>query len=160
MVDSKSVVSQTKDLQKIIHDIHVEGMVINESFHVASFIEKLPPSWKEFKNYLKHKCKEMTLEDLIVRLRIEEDNRKNEKGLVSSMEAKANVVEGSSSKQRLKFQKTKKKKNTLSLVRKAKTSRKSREVDGFMESKAIGLKNVAIEGIKVLEIKATTTAQT
>ncbi|XP_070667957.1 uncharacterized protein [Malus domestica] len=73
------------------------------------FIEKLPPSWKEFKNYLKHKRKEMTLEDLIVRLRIEEDNKKNEKGMVSSMEAKANVVEGSSSKQRPKFQKTKKK---------------------------------------------------
>ncbi|XP_068338880.1 uncharacterized protein [Pyrus communis] len=109
MVDSKSIVSQIKDLQKIIHDIHVEGMVINESFQVASFIEKLPPSWKEFKNYLKHKRKEMTLEDLIVRLRIEEYNRKNEKGLVSSMEAKANVVEGSSSKQRPKFQKTKKK---------------------------------------------------
>ncbi|XP_070665186.1 uncharacterized protein [Malus domestica] len=109
MVDSKSVVSQTEDLQKIIHDIHVEGMVINESFQVASIIEKLPPSWKEFKSYLKQKRKEMTLEDLIVRLRIEEDNRKNEKGLVSSMEAKANVVEGSSSKQRPKFQKTKKK---------------------------------------------------
>ncbi|CAN6716595.1 unnamed protein product [Malus baccata var. baccata] len=89
-VDSKSVVSQTEDLQKIIHDIHVEGM---------------------FKSYLKHKRKEMTLKDLIVRLRIEEDNIKNEKGLVSTMEAKANVVEGSSSKQRPKFQKTKKNEN-------------------------------------------------
>ncbi|KAM1699174.1 hypothetical protein ACFX2K_030553 [Malus domestica] len=109
MVDSKSIISQTEDLQKIIHDIHVEGIVINESFQVAYFIKKLPHSWKEFKNYLKHKRKEMTLKDLIVRLRIEEDNRKNEKGRVSSMEAKVNVVEGNSSKQRLKFQKTKKK---------------------------------------------------
>ncbi|KAM1172309.1 hypothetical protein ACFX2G_022907 [Malus domestica] len=109
MVDSKSVISQTEDLQKIIHDIHVKGMVINESFQVASFIEKLPPSWKEFKSYLKHKRKDMTFEYLIVRLRIEEDNRKNEKSLVSSMEAKANAVEGSSSKQRSKLQKTKKK---------------------------------------------------
>ncbi|XP_070672565.1 uncharacterized protein [Malus domestica] len=103
MVDSKSVVSQIEDLQKIIHDIHVEGMVINESFQVASFIEKLPHSWKEFKKFLKHKRKEMTLEDFIVRLRIEEDNRKNERGLVSSMETKVNVVERSSSKQRPKF---------------------------------------------------------
>ncbi|XP_070664532.1 uncharacterized protein [Malus domestica] len=109
MVDSKFVVSQSEDLQKIIQDIHVEGMVINESFQVASFIEKLPPSWKVFKNYLKHKRKKMTLEDLIVRLRIKEDNRKNEKVLVSSMKAKASVVEGSSSKQRPKFQKIKKK---------------------------------------------------
>ncbi|KAK3043892.1 hypothetical protein RJ639_000591 [Escallonia herrerae] len=32
-----------------------------------------------YKNYLKHKRKEMKLEDLIVRLRIEEDNRQSEK---------------------------------------------------------------------------------
>ncbi|XP_060182787.1 uncharacterized protein LOC132612695 [Lycium barbarum] len=46
---------------------------------VAAFIEKLSPLWKDFKNYLNHKRKEMTLEDLIVRLRIEEDNRSAEK---------------------------------------------------------------------------------
>jgi hypothetical protein len=41
----------------------------------------LSSSWKEFKNYLKHKHKEMKLEDLIVRLRIEEDNRTSEKAM-------------------------------------------------------------------------------
>lgn len=54
-------------------------MVINEPFQVASIIEKLPSSWKDFKNYLKHKRMELTMKDLIVRLRIEEDNRKSEK---------------------------------------------------------------------------------
>ncbi|XP_019236194.1 PREDICTED: uncharacterized protein LOC109216488 [Nicotiana attenuata] len=57
----------------------VDSMVINEAFQVAAFIEKLPPQWKDFKNYLKHKRKEMTLEDLIVRLRIKEDNKAAEK---------------------------------------------------------------------------------
>ena len=46
---------------------------------MAAIIEKLPPLWKDFKNYLKHKRKEMTVEDLIVRLRIEEDNKAAEK---------------------------------------------------------------------------------
>ncbi|KAL0300208.1 UNVERIFIED_CONTAM: hypothetical protein Sangu_3134200, partial [Sesamum angustifolium] len=50
------------------------GMKLNESFQVAAMIEKLPPLWKDFKTYLKHKRKEMGLEDLNVRLRIEEDN--------------------------------------------------------------------------------------
>ncbi|XP_055835158.1 uncharacterized protein LOC129903633 [Solanum dulcamara] len=45
----------------------------------SGVIEKLPPSWKDFKNYLKHKQRKMTLEDLIVRLRIEEDNKVAEK---------------------------------------------------------------------------------
>ena len=57
-------------------------------------IEKLPLTWKGFKNYLKYKRKEMNLTKLIVRLKIEEDNRGSEKKSVSpSMRAKANVVE-------------------------------------------------------------------
>ncbi|XP_070010365.1 uncharacterized protein [Nicotiana sylvestris] len=42
------------------------GLVINEAFQVAAMIEKLPPLWKDFKNNLKHKRKEMSLKDLIV----------------------------------------------------------------------------------------------
>lgn len=91
---SKTVISQVQDLQVILHDIHTEGMKLSESFQVAAIIEKLPPSWKEFKNYLKHKRKEMKLEELIVRLRIEEENRAAEKKFVNSFTVlKANVVE-------------------------------------------------------------------
>ena len=79
IVDSKSVINQVQELQVIIHEIHAKGMTISESFQVATVIEKLQPTWKEFKNYIKHKYKEMKLEDLIVRLRIEEDNCTAEK---------------------------------------------------------------------------------
>ncbi|KAL0367632.1 UNVERIFIED_CONTAM: Retrovirus-related Pol polyprotein from transposon TNT 1-94 [Sesamum radiatum] len=69
-------------------------MTLSESFQVAAMIEKLPPLWKDFKNYLKHKRKEMGLEDLIVRLRIEEDNRLSEmKSGRLQIEAKANLME-------------------------------------------------------------------
>ncbi|KAL0007741.1 hypothetical protein SO802_009243 [Lithocarpus litseifolius] len=78
MVDSKTMLSQVQELQVILHEIHAEGMSVSKSFQVATIIEKLSPSWKDFKNYLKHKCKEMRLEYLIVRLRIEEDNRSSE----------------------------------------------------------------------------------
>ncbi|KAK3016529.1 hypothetical protein RJ639_006852 [Escallonia herrerae] len=94
MVDSKTVISQVQKFQLILHDIHAEGMVLGESFQVAALIEKLPPTWKDFKNYLKHKRKEMKLEDLIVRLRIEEDNCQSEKKAGNyHQEVKANVVE-------------------------------------------------------------------
>ena len=59
----------------ILHEIHAEGMPLNELFQVAVIIEKLPSGKKNFKNYLKHKRKEMSVEELVVRLRIEEDNR-------------------------------------------------------------------------------------
>lgn len=94
MIDSKAVINQVQELQVILHEIHAEGMSLSESFQVAAIIEKLPPLWKDFKNYLKHKRKEMKLEDLIVRLRIEEDNRTSEKKAGKTFtEAKANVVE-------------------------------------------------------------------
>ena len=96
MVDSKTVLSQVQELQVVVHDIHAEGMTLSETFQVAAFIEKLPPSWRDFKNYLKHKRKELSLEDLIVRLRIEEDNRLSEKKVGKNLEvSRANVVEGS-----------------------------------------------------------------
>ncbi|XP_039013529.1 uncharacterized protein LOC120143213 [Hibiscus syriacus] len=96
MVDSKIVVNQVQEFQLIIHGILAEGMIISEYFQVAAIIEKLPPAWNDFKNYLKHKRKKMTVEDLIVRLRIEEYNRcaaKRLNKIVNHNIAKANVVE-------------------------------------------------------------------
>lgn len=75
MVDYKVVVSQVQELQLIIHGILTEGMVISDFFQVAAIIEKLPLAWNDFKNYLKYNRNEMTMEDLIVKLLIEEDSR-------------------------------------------------------------------------------------
>ncbi|KAK3014220.1 hypothetical protein RJ639_008965 [Escallonia herrerae] len=67
MVDSKTVISHVQEFQLILHDIHAEGM---------------------------HKRKEMKLEGLIMRLRIEEDNCQSEKKADNyHQETKANVVE-------------------------------------------------------------------
>ncbi|PHT45352.1 hypothetical protein CQW23_14510 [Capsicum baccatum] len=67
---------------------------MNETFQVTTIIEKLPPIWKDFKNYLKHKRKEMSVKDLIVRLRIEEDNKDMERrSRGNSRMNRANVVE-------------------------------------------------------------------
>ncbi|GJV13963.1 zinc finger, CCHC-type containing protein [Tanacetum coccineum] len=67
----------------------------------------------EFKNYLKHKRKEMSVEDLVVRLRIEEDNKLAQKDTYTPESAKANMVEhaGSSSRFNSKGNKKDKRKN-------------------------------------------------
>jgi len=99
MVDNKTVISQVEEFQLILHEIEVEGMNLPETFYVATIVEKLPPAWRDFKNYLKHKRKELKLEDLILRLWIEEDNRKFKKrSSKNSYEAKANVIEDSKGK--------------------------------------------------------------
>ncbi|XP_070667846.1 uncharacterized protein [Malus domestica] len=76
MVDSKSVVSQVKEIHKLIYELHFERCEINEHFQVGAIIEKLPTSWNYYQIYLKHKRREMNMEDLIQRLRVEEDHKK------------------------------------------------------------------------------------
>ena len=74
-------------------------MILPETFQVATIVEKLPPTWRGFKSYLKHKRKELKLEDLILRLWIEEDSRKSDKkSKKNSYEGKANVIEDSKRK--------------------------------------------------------------
>uniref|UniRef100_A0A1S3Z0Z5 Retrovirus-related Pol polyprotein from transposon TNT 1-94-like beta-barrel domain-containing protein n=1 Tax=Nicotiana tabacum TaxID=4097 RepID=A0A1S3Z0Z5_TOBAC len=95
MVDDKSVITQVQELQVIVHDL------LAKAFQVATFIEKLHPLWKDFKNYLKYKRNEMTLEDLIVRLRIEEDNKATEKKSCGNSTIRGeNIVEEASTSNR------------------------------------------------------------
>ncbi|XP_028107354.1 uncharacterized protein LOC114306335 [Camellia sinensis] len=89
MVDSKTNISRVQDFQVILHEIHAEGMFLSESSRAITLIEKLSNSWKDFKNYLKHKRNEITVEELVVRLRIKEDNKKKVR---STSTVKANVV--------------------------------------------------------------------
>ncbi|KAF3656241.1 putative phosphoserine aminotransferase, chloroplastic-like [Capsicum annuum] len=65
------------DLQDYLYNVY--SLIVNDKFQVAAIIKKLPPMWKDFKNYLKHKRKKMSVEDFIVRLRIEEDNKAAER---------------------------------------------------------------------------------
>ncbi|XP_057465108.1 uncharacterized protein LOC130754854 [Actinidia eriantha] len=87
MVDSKKVMAQVQNFQLILHELAAKGMTLVEEFQVGVIIEKLPPSWKDFKNYLKHKRKGMSLKDLIVCLNDRKDSY--------HMESKAYVVEHS-----------------------------------------------------------------
>ena len=78
MTDDRSMEAQSHEIQKIAHEIISEGMTLDDQFQVAVIIDKLPPMSKDFKNALRHKTKEFSLKSLIIRLRIEEEARKND----------------------------------------------------------------------------------
>ncbi|GKB35566.1 retrovirus-related pol polyprotein from transposon TNT 1-94 [Tanacetum coccineum] len=102
MVYSKNVISQVQDLHVLIHDIHAEGMTLSETFQAAAIIEKLPPSWVNFKNYLKHKRKEMSVEDFMLghlqgpiqreKAKKKRKNDKKSKGKSEYLAPKAGIV--------------------------------------------------------------------
>ena len=93
MIDSRPVMDQVQEFQMIIHGLVAEGMSLPDNFVRCILIEKLPPSWKDFKHYLKHKRKRMSLVDLIVKLRLEADVRKSNQKTKGPMDAKANLLE-------------------------------------------------------------------
>ena len=61
---------------------------------VGYLIETLLDSWKDYKNSMKHIRKQMSLEDVIIHIRIEEQNKIREKTeRAKELSSKANVVE-------------------------------------------------------------------
>ncbi|PWA94304.1 retrotransposon protein [Artemisia annua] len=72
MVDSRPVMEQYNELLSILGRFTQHKMNMDEAISVSCIIDKLPPSWKDFKHMLKHKKEELTLVELGSHLRIEE----------------------------------------------------------------------------------------
>ncbi|GJR30996.1 hypothetical protein Tco_1107228 [Tanacetum coccineum] len=72
MVDSRLVMEQFNELLRILGQYTQHGLKMDESISVSSVIDKLPPSWKDFKQTLKHNKDDLSLVQLGGHLHIEE----------------------------------------------------------------------------------------
>ncbi|GJT13433.1 zinc finger, CCHC-type containing protein [Tanacetum coccineum] len=91
MTDSRPVLEQYNKLLGILRRFTQHKMNMDESIQVSCIIDKLPPSWKDFKHTLKHLKEELTLVKLCTNLRIEESLR-----VKDSDKTKSNNVVGPS----------------------------------------------------------------
>nr|GEX01531.1 zinc finger, CCHC-type [Tanacetum cinerariifolium] len=78
MVDTKPVMEQYHEMLRILGQYTQHNLMMDEAISVAVIIDKLSPSWKEFKHGLKHKMEELNLVQLGSHLRIEEGLRNQE----------------------------------------------------------------------------------
>ena len=78
MVDSRPVMEQYNELLRILGQFTQHDIKMDECFAVSSVIDKLPPSWKDFKHTLKHQKEELSLVQLGAHFRIEESLRVQE----------------------------------------------------------------------------------
>ncbi|KAH0712403.1 hypothetical protein KY289_008362 [Solanum tuberosum] len=75
MVDDNSITEQVQEFQLIANKIAISGIPLDENFHVGAIVSKLPPSWKEYISKLLHKKEDLTLEQLLQHLQIEQETR-------------------------------------------------------------------------------------
>nr|GEY53955.1 zinc finger, CCHC-type [Tanacetum cinerariifolium] len=99
MVDTKPVMEQFHEMLRILGQYVQHNLMMDEAISVAVIIDKLPPSWKDFKHSLKHKKKELNLVQLGSHIRIEEGLRNqkldnNPKGKNQIGSSSVNTVKG------------------------------------------------------------------
>ncbi|GKC16645.1 hypothetical protein Tco_1013427, partial [Tanacetum coccineum] len=75
ITDSIPVMEQHNELFSILGRFTQHKMNMDEAIQISCIIDKLPPSWKDFKHTLKHKKEELTLVELGSHIRIEESLR-------------------------------------------------------------------------------------
>ncbi|CAN1845367.1 Retrovirus-related Pol polyprotein from transposon TNT 1-94, partial [Linum perenne] len=94
MEEDQPIMDQVHKYENLTAEVLAEGMKMCEILQANVLIEKLPDSWSEYKNRLKHKKRDMTLEELIGHMKIEEANKQKDKdSVLNSHFVKANLVE-------------------------------------------------------------------
>ena len=97
MNEEKDIKSQINEYHKLIEDLKAEKIILQEEFVAGILIEKLPESWSDYKQQLKHKHKQLTLAELITHIIIEDTNRKElQAARAKALAMKANLVQHNS----------------------------------------------------------------
>ncbi|GMI83726.1 hypothetical protein HRI_002041900 [Hibiscus trionum] len=73
MTEDVEVKVQINKYHKLLEDLKSENITLPEEFVAGLLIEKLPPSWNDYKQQLKHK--QLSLKELITHIIIEKTNR-------------------------------------------------------------------------------------
>jgi hypothetical protein len=92
MDNAKSIVTQAHDLQLLVGDIAHLGCALPPKFVAAAIVAKLPAEWRDFATSIKHKREEISMEDLIAALDVEEKARAKD-AQTKNVQSSANVVQ-------------------------------------------------------------------
>ncbi|PWA56669.1 hypothetical protein CTI12_AA416470 [Artemisia annua] len=94
MVDDKPIMEQVHVYENLVTEVLNEGMKMCEILQANVLLEKFPPLWNDYRNQLKHKKRDLSLQELISHMRTEEANRLKDKQISNSTSSvKVNLVE-------------------------------------------------------------------
>ena len=117
MTEDRDVSSQIHDYHLLINDLAIKDIKLLKPFIAGYLVETLLESWKKYKNNMKYKRKQMSQEDVIIHIRIEEQNRNRDNiEKAKELSSKANVVEEKPKNNRSRKQNSRTKPNASNKV--------------------------------------------
>ncbi|KAK1698320.1 hypothetical protein QYE76_015017 [Lolium multiflorum] len=93
MVNNRSVVEQAHEIRCIAKELELLKCALPDKFVAGCIIAKLPPSWRNFATTLKHKRQEISVENLIASLDVEEKARAKDTTEKGEGQSSANMVQ-------------------------------------------------------------------
>ncbi|KAK1610723.1 hypothetical protein QYE76_034396 [Lolium multiflorum] len=93
MVNNRSIVEQGHEIQCIAKELELLKRALPDKFVAGCIIAKLPPSWRNFATTLKHKRQEISVENLIASLDVEEKARAKDTTEKGEGQSSANMVQ-------------------------------------------------------------------
>lgn len=94
MVDNRSVVEQAHEIHIIVRELNLLKCDLPDKYVVVCIIAKLSPAWRNFATSLKHKRQEISVEQLIEFLDVEEKARaKDTTEKAADFPSNANMVQ-------------------------------------------------------------------
>ena len=72
MMNNRYIIEQTHEVQILVKELELPKCPLLDKFVARCIIAKLPSSWMNFATIMKHKRQEISLENLIAYLDVEE----------------------------------------------------------------------------------------
>ncbi|XP_038889290.1 uncharacterized protein LOC120079196 [Benincasa hispida] len=85
VMDKKPIVDYVHEYENLMANVLSEGMKMCEILQENVLLEKFLPSLSDYRNHLKHKKKDLTLQELIIHMRTKEANRQNDKPIYENL---------------------------------------------------------------------------
>ncbi|GAU47270.1 hypothetical protein TSUD_280930 [Trifolium subterraneum] len=101
MVEDKEIKAQINEYHKLLEELKAEKIDLPDVFVAGALVEKLPSSWNDYKQQLKHKHTQMSLADLIKHVIIEDASRKEcDAARAKALESRANLIQSNAYKKK------------------------------------------------------------
>ncbi|XP_045802272.1 uncharacterized protein LOC123895839 [Trifolium pratense] len=101
MVEDKEIKAQINEYHKLLEELKAEKIDLPDVFVAGALMEKLPSSWNDYKQQLKHKHTQMSLADLIKHVIIKDTSRKEcDAARAKTFESRANLIQNNAHKKK------------------------------------------------------------